>query len=50
MTSGTERGGMTVCWLGLFMAEPILDSSLLVLMPAEEVKPAGQRRGLEWRG
>lgn len=50
MTSGTERGGMTVCWLGLFMAEPILDSSLLVLMPAEEVKPEGQRSGLEWRG
>ena len=47
MTRDTERGGMTVCWLGLFMAEPTLDSSLLVLTPAEEVKPD---RGVGGRG
>lgn len=37
ITSCTARGGMTVCWLGLCMADPILASSLFVAMPAEAV-------------
>ena len=47
MTCWVERGGMTVCWLGLCMAEPILASSLLAPMPAEAA--AGRHAGREWR-
>ncbi len=34
-------GGMTVCWLGLCIAEAILAMSLLHATPAEHVYPGG---------
>ena len=39
----SHRGGTTVCWLGLFMADATFASSLLQAMPAEQVNPATHR-------
>jgi hypothetical protein len=38
ISSSTARGSSSVCWLGLFLALPILASSLLGPTPAEAVK------------
>lgn len=38
MSSSTALGSTMVCWLGLFLALPILASSLFCAMPADTVK------------
>lgn len=41
----SHRGGTTVCWLGLFIADATFASSLLQAMPAEQVNPADPHNG-----